>query len=567
MAFRSINSKQLFSATPIALAVMGKFAWEPTGGNTSPPVYPVYDPEITNVSGSISHGQTITITGLGLSQAANLLRIKGDEGSVGSSVATSTGMVVHGTTGNEWVFEAGGTIMLDCQASQPKTVYEIFSAPKPNLFVYYEIQHFNIGPVNGDGNGQIKEVRFNEANDGSHSTNLIVGMIWQRESGLQQFLEGTSSDIEEKAMSVANAGEWRMTTLRGNILAGQVTANIEQYGGGGNYTYTGPALPTPYTGFRQVFLPFYTTNGFAISSRMRNIIIRDGLNGFVIGNNSNPAFWTKKVEQNATTVSTTSAELQLDLQQFSVNDGLYLFVRNSNGALSSPYELRPPVTDLYNPLTDTYGITRPTNNGVTSVMNITDYSAEALAADSVEFQIGFTVTGLDSAVAGTPIGICLTRHSAAGSAYRGHLRIDHLTGAIVIRSMVNNVGLTLAASSDVHTNLGVRRDWKLTIPKNTGGTITLHDMQTGNLIGSAVRTSTFDGWYPTRWLLCDTLAAQGAFKGKFAYLRAFATTAGVTSTIFDYRFTLEQSGLLTVPSTHNSNVIATLGSSLTWGDA
>lgn len=526
--------------------------------------------EITNVTGTIAHGQMITVTGSGLGQSPTLLRISGDEGAAGTSVAAATGMTVHGTTGNEWLFEAGGTMALDMQAAAPKTVYKWFGGTAyKDVFLYYERQYFDVGALNPDGNGQIKEARFAGADlEGEHTDEPALGSGWDVETEFLWRYQGLATDNNPNVAGATRARmqEWSSQIIAGRIIGDQTHADFETFADGWvARTLDNSGTVNDATGWGQLFLPFYRSPNFPVSMRARNVIALAGRQRFEIGNNPDRSLCTRVVVQHAATASVTSATMPLDLTRFTANDGLYLFAVNANGEYSAAHQLRAPtVPDTYNPLTDSYGVVRPTFNGSTGVITVPDYSAAAAAADSLRFQVGFIVDGLDAGTAGTPIGICL---SSSTNQYRGHLRADHTSGEISIRSMVNNTGLTIAASSDVHTNLGVRRDWELVVPKLTGQMITLTNLQNGSQIGTVARTSTFDGFYPTKWMYSNLLAAQGAMKGRFAYLRCFATTGGVESTLFDFRFTAEQAGLTSVPSAHDAGVIATIGSALTWGAA
>lgn len=526
-------------------------------------------PQIAGVTGTIAHGQTITVTGSGLGQSPTLLRISGDEGAAGTSVATAIGMTVHGSTGNEWLFEAGGTMVLDMQAAAPKTVYKWFGGTAyKDVFLYYERQHFDVGPVNSAGNGQIKESRFSGSDAiGEHADDPALGSGWNVENEQLWRYHGTAetSDLNFNGVTRERMAEWSSQIIAGRIVGGQSYGDFETFGSDWSaktYGHTGPADDPK--GYGQVFLPFYRSPNFSTSMRMRNYIALAGRQRFELGNNADRSLCNRVVVQYATAASATSATIPLDLTRFSATDGLYLFAVNADGEYSAAQQLRAPVVDSYNPLADNYGVIRPTINSAAGVITVPDYSAAALAADSLRYQIGFVVNGLDAATAGTPIGIALSSHTTS---YRGYLRIDHVTGNVTIISMTNNTNLTIKAGSNFHTELGVRRDWELVVPKNTGEMIMLTDMQTGTLIGSVARTAAFDGYCPTRWMFGNLLAAGGSLKGAVAYLRCFATVSGTESTLFDFRLTTEQAGLTSVPSAHDAGVIATIGSALTWGTA
>lgn len=526
--------------------------------------------EITGVTGTIDHGQTITVTGSGLGQAPTLLRIAGDEGEVGTSVATAAGMTVHGSTGNEWLFESGGTMVLDMQTNAPKTVYKWFDGEAhKDVFLYYERQYFDVGALNPDGNGQIKEIRFTGVDVAGEHTDLpSLGSGWDVKYERLWRYQGLAVDQSPSTGGATRARmeQWSSQIIAGRIITDQTHADFETFADGWvARLIDNSGLVDDATGWGQIFLPFYRSPDFPVSMRARNLIALAGRQRFEIRNNPNPEMANRAVTQYATTANDTGATITLDLTRLQANDGLYLFAINADGEYSAAHEIRPPVVDEYNPLTDNFGVIRPDTPAGTARVNVPEYGAAALAADYVDYEIGFVVDGLNIGSKGDPVGICLTKHSDTGSAYQGHLRIDHNTGDITISPMVNNTKLTIKAASDVHTNLGVRHDWKLRVPKNTGGMIELRNASDDSLIGSVARTSNFDGWHPSQWLYCNMLVAQGALVGKCAYLRAFATTGGVTSTLFDFRFTAEQAGLTSVPSAHDSGVVATIGAALTWG--
>lgn len=235
-----------------------------------------------------------------------------------------------------------------------------------------------------------------------------------------------------------------------------------------------------------------------------------------------------------------------------------MFVINEDNVYSNAIKIRDKVVVAYDRLADTVGLSRTTNNGASYLTMDSAYAATVLEKDWVDYRIGFKVNSWASTSA-TETNAGFSATVASGG--RGNLTVNRTTGAVTLKSQVNNSTVTVATINPA-TFLGNRYDWVLRIPKNTGEMIQLYNETAADglvLLGEVARPATFDNFAPERWMAGYSSARMN---GVLYYLGCFGHDG---LPIFDFRLN-EGSGLIAYSEggVVAQATISQSGASMTW---
>jgi hypothetical protein len=460
-------------------------------------------PTVSGFTGTVATGQTIRVSGTNLALSPTVLAIRGNEAAGGTKVAdhTSFGLVEHGAVADTWRFAGDGTILLTGQASDVVEVYKVFPVKKHSVFAHYHIRYENVMPkANFPDGAQTKELRFSPNQSNLHSDGLVVGTGWNAEYDQFWFYTGGGSNTTVVGMTTEKVNQWHTRSTGAKVSNGVgVLTNIVSGSIAAQRYNENVSVASDYDGFGNVILPFFIRDGLTLDMRIRNLIVLDGYARVELGNRPNRADCTIQDTQYAA-MAGSDIDVNLDLSMFSSNDDIYLFAINEDNVYSNAIKIRDKQVSTYNRLADTLGLSRAMNNGTSYITLDTAYAASVLEKNWVDYRIGFKLNGWNSATS-TETNFGLTQSLASAS--RGNLAVNRTTGAVTLKSQVNNVSVTVA-TVDPATFLGNRYDWVLRIPKNTGEMIQLYNETVADglvLLGEVARPATFDNFAPERWMV------------------------------------------------------------------
>lgn len=518
-------------------------------------------PTISGFTGTAESGQTIRVSGTNFALSPTVLAIKGNEGAAGTKIVDHApfGLLEHGMVPDTWRFAEDGTILLTGQASDVVEVYKVFETKKHSVFAHYHVLYENVmAKASFPDGAQTKEARFSPNQNNFHSTGMVIGTGWNAAHDQLWFYTGGGSNTSVGGMTKEMVERWHTRStgakvangvaVLSNIVSGPITS--QRYN-------ENLAVAADYDGFGNFLMPFFVRDGLTLDMRIRNLIVLDGYARVELGNRPNRAECTILDTQYAA-MAGSDIDVNLDFSMFSSNDDIYLFVINEDNVYSNAIKIRDKVVVPYDRLADTVGLSRTTNNGVSYLTLDTGYADTVLEKDWVEYKIGFKVDGWDSSsTSETDLGMS----SSVASGSRGNLAVSRTTGAVTLKSQVNNTSVTVA-TIDPATFLGNRYDWVLRIPKATGEMIQLYNETAGGglvLLGEVARPATFDNFAPERWMAGY---ASMRMKGVLYNLGCFGHDG---QPIFDFRLN-EGSGLIAYSEggVVAQATISQSGASMTW---
>lgn len=496
-------------------------------------------PTVSGFTGTAGTGETIRVSGTNFALSPTLLAIKGNEAAAGTKVADHApfGLLEHGTVPDTWRFAGDGTILLTGQASDVVEVYKVFETKKHSVFAHYHTRYENVmAKASFPDGAQTKEARFSPNQNNLHSTGMVIGTGWNAAHDQLWIYTGGGSNTSVGGMTKEMVEQWHTRTTGAKVTNGvAVLANIVSGPIASQRYNENIAVAEDYDGFGNFLMPFFIRDGLTLDIRIRNLIVLDGYARVELGNRPNRAECTILDTQYAA-MAGSDIDVNLDFSMFSSNDDIYLFVINEDNVYSNAIKIRDKVVVAYDRLADTVGLSRITNNGASYLTMDSAYAATVLEKDWVDYRIGFKVNSWASTTTTeTNAGFSAT----VASASRGNLAVNRTTGAVTLKSQVNNVSVTVATINPA-TFLGNRYDWVLRIPKTTGEMIQLYNETAGGglvLLGEVARPATFDNFAPERWMVGY---ASDRINGVFYNLGCFGSDG---LTIFDFRLN-EGSGLI-----------------------
>jgi len=518
-------------------------------------------PVVSGFTGTVATGQTIRVSGSNLALSPTILAIKGNEAAAGTKVADHApfGLLEHGPVPDTWRFAGDGTIVLTGQVSDVVEVYKVFPTKKHSVFAHYHLRYENVMPrANFPVGAQTKELRFSPNQSNLHSTGLVIGTGWNAIADQLWIYTGGGSNTTISGMTKEMAEQWHTRSTGAKVTNGvAVLSNIVSGPLTGQRYNENVSVAADYDGFGNVLMPFFIRDGLTLDMRIRNLIVLDGYARVELGNRPNRAECTIQDTQYAA-MAGSDIDVNLDLSMFSSNDDIYLFAINEDNVYSNAIKIRDKQVVAYNRIADTLGLSRAMNNGASYLTMDTAYAASVLEKAWVDYRIGFKVNGWNSTTSTeTDLGFS----ASLASASRGNLAVNRTTGAVTLKSQVNNVSVTVATVNPA-TFLGNRYDWVLRIPKNTGEMIQLYNETVADglvLLGEVARPATFDNFAPERWMAGYSSARMN---GVLYYLGCFGHDG---LPIFDLRLN-EGSGLVAYSEggVVAQATISQSGASMTW---